>query len=73
MTYNKWPLYTYAGDSSAGQAGGQGLNLNGGKWYVISAKGKVVKASQSSGGGTTTTSPAMLPARRGRNRGQPSG
>lgn len=55
VTYNKWPLYTYSGDSGAGQANGQGQNLNGGKWYVISAKGKVVKASQSSGGGTTTT------------------
>jgi predicted lipoprotein with Yx(FWY)xxD motif len=55
VTYNKWPLYTYSGDSGAGQAHGQGLNLNGGKWYVISPKGKVVKATQSSGGGTTTT------------------
>ena len=54
VTYNNWPLYTYAGDSGAGQTSGQGLNLNGGKWYVISAKGKVVKASRSSGGGTTT-------------------
>lgn len=44
-TYNKWPLYTYTGDSAAGQANGQNLNLNGGKWYVISAKGKVVKHS----------------------------
>jgi predicted lipoprotein with Yx(FWY)xxD motif len=45
VTYNKWPLYTYTGDSSAGQANGQNLNLNGGKWYVISATGKVVKHS----------------------------
>jgi predicted lipoprotein with Yx(FWY)xxD motif len=45
VTYNKWPLYTYAGDSAAGQANGQNQNLNGGKWYVISAKGKVVKHS----------------------------
>lgn len=45
VTYSKWPLYTYTGDSVAGQANGQNLNLNGGKWYVISAKGKVVKHS----------------------------
>lgn len=45
VTYSKWPLYTYTGDSAAGQANGQNLNLNGGKWYVISAKGKVVKHS----------------------------
>ncbi len=43
VTYNKWPLYTYAGDSAAGQAKGWNLNVNGGKWYVISASGKVVK------------------------------
>lgn len=55
VTYNKWPLYTYVGDKAAGKATGQGLNLSGGKWYVISPNGKIVKASQSSGGGTTTT------------------
>jgi len=44
-TYNHWPLYTYQGDSAPGQANGQNLNLNGGKWYVISAKGKVIKHS----------------------------
>jgi predicted lipoprotein with Yx(FWY)xxD motif len=43
VTYNKWPLYTYVGDQAAGQATGQGLNASGGKWYVISAKGKIVK------------------------------
>lgn len=45
VTYDKWPLYTYTGDAAAGQANGQNLTLNGGKWYVISAKGKVVKHS----------------------------
>ena len=51
VTYNHWPLYTYSGDSAAGQAKGWNLNLNGGKWYVISAAGKVVKHKTSSGGG----------------------
>jgi predicted lipoprotein with Yx(FWY)xxD motif len=54
VTYNKWPLYTYTGDSAAGQAKGEGQNLNGGKWYVISPKGTLVKHRSSSGGGTTT-------------------
>jgi predicted lipoprotein with Yx(FWY)xxD motif len=45
VTYDRWPLYTYVGDSAAGQANGQNQNLNGGKWYVISATGKVVKHS----------------------------
>jgi predicted lipoprotein with Yx(FWY)xxD motif len=55
VTYNKWPLYTYSGDSAAGQHHGEGVNLNGGKWYVISASGKVVKSVSSGGGGGTTT------------------
>jgi predicted lipoprotein with Yx(FWY)xxD motif len=44
-TYDKWPLYTYLGDSGAGQANGQNTKLNGVKWYVISPSGKVVKHS----------------------------
>jgi predicted lipoprotein with Yx(FWY)xxD motif len=55
VTYNHWPLYTYSGDSAAGQAKGWNQNLNGGKWYVISAKGTVVKHKTSSGGGGGTT------------------
>lgn len=43
VTYNKWPLYTYIGDTAAGQAKGQALNLNGGLWYVLSPSGKVIK------------------------------
>jgi predicted lipoprotein with Yx(FWY)xxD motif len=55
VTYSKWPLYTYSGDSAAGQANGWNQNLNGGRWYVISAGGKVVKHKSSGGGGGTTT------------------
>jgi predicted lipoprotein with Yx(FWY)xxD motif len=36
-TYNGHPLYTYVGDSAPGQAHGNGLNLNGGLWYVVPA------------------------------------
>ncbi len=32
VTYKKMPLYTYSGDTAAGQANGQGI---GGIWYVI--------------------------------------
>jgi predicted lipoprotein with Yx(FWY)xxD motif len=57
VTYNRWPLYTYAGDTRVGSAKGQTLNLNGGRWYVISPAGKVIEhaASSGGGGGTTTT------------------
>jgi predicted lipoprotein with Yx(FWY)xxD motif len=43
VTYNHWPLYTYLGDSAAGQANGQDISANGGKWYVITPGGKVIR------------------------------
>ena len=43
VTYNRWPLYTYVGDTARGQAKGQALDLNGGLWYVISPAGKVIR------------------------------
>jgi predicted lipoprotein with Yx(FWY)xxD motif len=51
VTYNKWPLYTYSGDSKSGQAKGQDITLNGAKWYVITPAGTQVKHKASSGGG----------------------
>lgn len=39
VTYDKWPLYTFVEDNAAGQAKGQALNENGGKWYVITPSG----------------------------------
>ncbi|MEA2197896.1 MAG: hypothetical protein QOJ25_1947 [Solirubrobacteraceae bacterium] len=44
ITYAGWPLYTYIADGTSGSATGQGINLNGGLWYVISPTGKVIKA-----------------------------
>lgn len=43
VTYHGWPLYLYTGDAKPGQATGQGLNLDGGFWYVIRPSGQVVK------------------------------
>lgn len=34
ITYDGWPLYTFAKDTAAGQANGQGV---GGKWFVVTA------------------------------------
>jgi predicted lipoprotein with Yx(FWY)xxD motif len=42
VTYAGRPLYTYAGDSSAGTASGQG---SGGMWYVVTAAGTYKVAS----------------------------
>jgi predicted lipoprotein with Yx(FWY)xxD motif len=46
LTYKGEPLYTYTGDSSAGQTNGQGFD---GIWYVVTT------APTSTGGGSTTT------------------
>lgn len=43
ITYAGWPLYTFVSDTAPGQAAGQGLNLNGGLWYVLSPSGQVIK------------------------------
>jgi predicted lipoprotein with Yx(FWY)xxD motif len=34
IAYDSWPLYTFAGDSAAGQTSGQGVVGFGGKWLV---------------------------------------
>jgi predicted lipoprotein with Yx(FWY)xxD motif len=38
-TYDGHPLYTYIGDSAAGQANGNNLNLNGGLWHEVTVSG----------------------------------
>lgn len=43
VTYAGWPLYSYVADTGPGSATGQGVNLNGGYWYVITPAGKIVK------------------------------
>ncbi|MGA3038300.1 MAG: hypothetical protein ABSE64_12550 [Vulcanimicrobiaceae bacterium] len=34
LSYNGWPLYTYSGDSAAGQTNGNGITAFGGVWSV---------------------------------------
>lgn len=55
VTYNHHPLYTFTEDTKKGQTKGEGMNVFGARWYVLSTRGvKVVKASPSppsSGGG----------------------
>jgi predicted lipoprotein with Yx(FWY)xxD motif len=39
LTYNRWPLYSYVSDVQPGMDSGQGINLNGGAWYVLRPDG----------------------------------
>ena len=50
-TYNGWLIYEYSGDSSPGDANGQGITSFGGTWSVLNASGNPVTTSTNSGGG----------------------
>jgi predicted lipoprotein with Yx(FWY)xxD motif len=56
-TFDGHPLYTFAGDTAAGQAKGNGLNAAGGLWHEITTSGTAAPAPAggsspgSSGGG----------------------
>jgi predicted lipoprotein with Yx(FWY)xxD motif len=51
VTYNGHPLYTYAADTAAGQAKGNGINVDGGVWHEVTASGHAAPAGGSGGGG----------------------
>ena len=42
VTYKGFPLYQYAGDKVDREANGQGLDLFGGEWHVMSKDGRPV-------------------------------
>jgi predicted lipoprotein with Yx(FWY)xxD motif len=51
VTYNGHPLYTYIGDTAAGQANGEGISAYGALWFAVTAKGTPAAPSSGSGGG----------------------
>jgi predicted lipoprotein with Yx(FWY)xxD motif len=50
VTYNRHPVYLFAGDQKAGDTNGQGVNAFGGSWFALTAAGSQVSASAPSGG-----------------------
>lgn len=56
-TFDGHPLYTYKGDTSPGEAKGNGLNVSGGVWHEVTASGSgggapsPSSSASSSGGG----------------------
>jgi predicted lipoprotein with Yx(FWY)xxD motif len=44
ITYNRWPLYLWVGDTQSGEATGQGINNNGGLWFVLAPDGAAITA-----------------------------
>jgi predicted lipoprotein with Yx(FWY)xxD motif len=55
LTIDSLPVYTFSGDSGPGMTGGQGKNLSGGLWWVVSPAGTPITSggqpSSSSSGG----------------------
>ncbi len=60
VTYNHWPLYTFAGDSGPAQDKGQGIQSFGGVWSAVTSSGQAAKAapaaSPSTSSGSTSSS-----------------
>jgi predicted lipoprotein with Yx(FWY)xxD motif len=40
VTYNGWPLYTYAGDQGPGEANGNDISQYGAEWYALMPNGE---------------------------------
>lgn len=40
VTYNGWPLYTYAGDKAPGEANGNDIDQFGAEWYALQPDGE---------------------------------
>ena len=59
LTVDGRPVYTYVGDKDPGATSGQGLNLSGGLWWVLSPSGAVIKATAGSASPSATTSSGM--------------
>jgi predicted lipoprotein with Yx(FWY)xxD motif len=58
ITFDHHPLYRYVADTKAGQIKGQGLNVSGGLWWVLSPSGSPIKKTASAATTTTTTTPS---------------
>ncbi len=54
-TYNGHPLYTYVGDTAAGQINGNGKNLSGGLWWAMTPSGAKLAAAPSSGSSSSSS------------------
>ena len=56
LTVNGYPVYTYAGDTAPGTATGQGKNLSGGLWWVVSPDGAWITTTSGSNSSSASTS-----------------
>jgi predicted lipoprotein with Yx(FWY)xxD motif len=59
LTIDSLPVYTFSGDSGPGMTNGQGKNLSGGLWWVVSPAG----TSITSGGQPSSSAPSSSSGR----------
>ncbi|HEX5247721.1 MAG TPA: hypothetical protein VFW41_11395 [Gaiellaceae bacterium] len=57
VTYAGFPMYTFSGDTKAGQVSGQGFEK---QWYVVNTKGAFVKHALA-GGSSSSPTPSPNP------------
>jgi predicted lipoprotein with Yx(FWY)xxD motif len=57
-TYDGHPLYTFAGDTGAGQAKGNGVNESGGVWWEMETSGATPAPAAKASTGATATAKA---------------
>jgi predicted lipoprotein with Yx(FWY)xxD motif len=55
VTYSGHPLYTYAGDKSAGETNGQGSDNFGAKWWLLAPSGQQI-TTMSEGSSSSSSS-----------------
>ncbi len=56
ITYDGHPLYTYTGDTTAGQINGNGLDASGGMWWAITPTGSALGTSTAASTSGSSTS-----------------
>jgi predicted lipoprotein with Yx(FWY)xxD motif len=54
-TYDGHPLYTYTGDTAAGQINGNGLNASGGLWWAATPSGSDLRSGAAPSPSTSTS------------------
>jgi predicted lipoprotein with Yx(FWY)xxD motif len=62
VTYDGHALYYFAGDSSAGQTTGQGLDNFGAKWWLVAPSGSIITTASGASGQAPGSSPTASKA-----------
>jgi len=62
VTYDGHPLYTFAGDSAAGQTTGQGSDNFGAKWWLVAPSGAKITSADTASGPAAQAPAGQAPA-----------